>query len=167
MFKRSATARVHGMRMDTMIETLAADGPFPDLAEELETFGRFVGAWDVDVSIRRPDGAVQRLQGEWHFGWALAGRAIVDVFNVPGRDHGVVVRFYDPGRRIWHISYSGAVSRRQILLAGRSRARRSFSKATRTAPGSAGSSSRSPLIRSNGRDSSQTTAAETGSCGSR
>jgi hypothetical protein len=47
---------------------------------------------------------MQTLRGEWHFGWALAGRAIVDVFHAAGRDHGVVVRFFDPEARIWRVS---------------------------------------------------------------
>jgi hypothetical protein len=105
--------------MNTMVQTLAADGPIPELADELRTFGQFVGVWDVDMSIRQPGGASQRLQGEWHFGWALGGRAIVDVFHVPGRDHGIVVRFYDPDLRAWRISYSGPIARRQILFLAR------------------------------------------------
>jgi hypothetical protein len=119
MFKRRGWAHGHGDHMDTFTETLAADRPFPGLEEELRTFGQFIGAWDVDLSILGPDGKAQRLRGEWHFGWALGGRAVVDVFDVPGRDHAIVVRVYDPDCHVWRVSYSGAVSRRLILLAGR------------------------------------------------
>jgi hypothetical protein len=118
MFKRRVGPGAHAVHMGTMIQTLAADGPFPGLADELRTFGQFIGAWDVDLSVPRPDGTFAQLRGEWHFGWALGGRAIVDVFKAPGRDHGLVVRFYDPDRRAWRVSYSGPVMRRQILFVG-------------------------------------------------
>jgi hypothetical protein len=39
--------------MNTMLQTLAADGPFPEYADQLMTFGRFVGDWDFDVTVAR------------------------------------------------------------------------------------------------------------------
>ena len=52
-------------------------------------------------------------------GLLLGGRAIVDVWDVPGREHGVAVRFYDPSLRAWRICWSGPVVGRQILFLGR------------------------------------------------
>ena len=67
------------MHPDSMIDALQASGPHPDHASDLILFGQFVGAWDVDVTNIEPDGTKKELKGEWHFGWVLEGRAIMDV----------------------------------------------------------------------------------------
>lgn len=102
-----------------MIEALRADGPAQEIAEEMMLFGQFVGAWDVVVATKGNTGEIAELTGEWSFGWALSGRAIVDVWKVPGREHGVAVRYYDARIRAWRVSWSGPQTARQILfLAG-------------------------------------------------
>ena len=73
------------MDTDSMLDALQARGPHPDEAPHLMLFGQFVGAWDVDVTNIAPDGTIQELKGEWHFGWALEGRAIMDVWITPHR----------------------------------------------------------------------------------
>jgi hypothetical protein len=73
------------MGTDSMLDALQARGPHPDLAEDLKLFGQFVGAWDVDVTNIAADGTKQELKGEWHFGWALEGRAVMDVWITPRR----------------------------------------------------------------------------------
>ena len=106
------------MSDDTMISMLRADGPDPDLADRLATFGRFVGAWGIDGHAIAEDGTVTRFVGEWRFGWVLEGRAIQDVLAVrpagaaPGqRSRGIgigsTVRLYDPDRDAWLISWMG------------------------------------------------------------
>ena len=67
------------MHPDSMIDALQASGPHPDHGSDLILFGQFVGAWDVDVTNIEPDGTKKELKGEWHFGWVLEGRAIMDV----------------------------------------------------------------------------------------
>ena len=73
------------MQTDSMIIALQASGPHPDLVKELMVFGQFVGAWNVDVTTIAPDGTKKELKGEWHFGWVLQGRAIMDVWTAPRR----------------------------------------------------------------------------------
>jgi hypothetical protein len=106
-------------QVDTMIQTLAADGPWPEHADKLMLFGRFVGAWDVEASYYDEDGnLVGRQQGEWHFGWVLQGRAIQDVLFAPRRgapdtgsfEYGTTVRFYDPRRDEWRVAWLGPVN---------------------------------------------------------
>ncbi len=102
------------MESDSMIDALRADSPRPELADRLMLFGQFVGAWDVDITNIRPDGTKVEVAGEWHFGWALEGRAIVDVWIAPRRSlrdatgsggYGTTVRFYDPAIDAWRSTW--------------------------------------------------------------
>src|ERR671936_683012 len=69
-----------------MIEALQADGPFPDYADKLMLFGRLVGSWDIAGRFFDEEGnVIKESTGEWHFGWALDGRAIADVLISPPR----------------------------------------------------------------------------------
>ena len=67
------------------LDALGADGPSADRAGKMDLYGRFVGSWDLDVRQFSEDGSERRRAGEWHFGWALEGRAIQDVWIVPPR----------------------------------------------------------------------------------
>ncbi|ONI70973.1 hypothetical protein ALI144C_51375 [Actinosynnema sp. ALI-1.44] len=91
-------------------EIVAADGPHPDHAAELMLFGQFVGSWDLTVTDYFEDGTTRTMPGEWHFGWALRGRAIQDVWIVPGREFGMTVRFYDPRITAWRSTWIGPTS---------------------------------------------------------
>jgi hypothetical protein len=104
------------MDTDSMIAALQASGPHPDLASELMLFGQFVGAWDVDVTNIGPDGTRKELKGEWHFGWVLEGRAMMDVWITPRRslrnptnsyEYGATLRFFDPAIQAWRSTWIG------------------------------------------------------------
>lgn len=104
------------MDLDSMIGVLRANGPLPELTDHLMLFGQLVGAWDVDVVNHRPDGTKTEVQAEWHFGWALAGRAVVDVWIAPRRSRreaaglgewGMTVRFFDPAINAWRSTWHG------------------------------------------------------------
>jgi len=107
------------MNYDSMLAALGANGPHPDLAQQLMLFGQFVGAWDVDVTNYAPDGTKKALQGEWHFGWALEGRAVMDVWTAPRRslrvagdepyEYGASLRFFDPTIDAWRSTWIGPV----------------------------------------------------------
>jgi hypothetical protein len=107
-----------GMDTNSMIDALQASGPHPELTEDLKLFGQFVGAWDVDVTNIAEDGTKQELKGEWYFGWALEGRAIMDVWTAPRRslrgqedpyEYGATMRFYDPTIQAWRSTWIGPV----------------------------------------------------------
>jgi hypothetical protein len=95
-------------RMDTingnaMLELLAASGPDPQYATQLDLYGRFVGSWDIDN--RRLDhetGQWQADTGHWHFGWILAGRGIQDTLEFAARP-GTTVRLYDTRHDVWRV----------------------------------------------------------------
>ena len=106
------------MNTDSMIEALHASGPHPDEAKDLMLFGQFVGAWDLDVTNIAPDGTRTELKGEWHFGWVLEGRAVMDVWITPRRslrgqmepyEYGASLRFFDPALGAWHSIWMGPV----------------------------------------------------------
>jgi hypothetical protein len=67
-----------------LCDLLAADGPRAELIDELGLFGPMIGSWDVVITNHRPDGE-EIVHGEWHFGWALDGRAVLDVWIAPNR----------------------------------------------------------------------------------
>ncbi len=101
-----------------IVRALLCEGPDPEYADRLMTFGQFVGDWDFDWTGFDRDGRVERARGEWLFAWALNGRAVVDVWICPSRQErrngdvragewGVTVRAYDPAIDAWRVSWSG------------------------------------------------------------
>lgn len=79
--------------------------PRPEFADALSPFAPLIGSWNLDVSYFAEDGTSRQTKGEWHFSWALDGRAVADIWINPGRaerasqgdgEWGLTVRFYDP-----------------------------------------------------------------------
>lgn len=108
------------MNTTSMIDALLAQGPHPDMAEDLKLFGQFVGDWDVAVTNIADDGSRQEMKGEWHFGWVLEGRAILDIWTAPRRslrdqeapyEYGATLRFFDPTIQAWRSTWIGPVRR--------------------------------------------------------
>jgi hypothetical protein len=106
------------MEMNSLLDALQASGPHSDLAEHLMLFGQFVGAWDIDVTNYAPDGTRQEYKAEWHFGWVLEGRAVMDVWITPRRslrgdaapyEYGASLRFFDPTIQAWRSTWMGPV----------------------------------------------------------
>jgi hypothetical protein len=100
--------------------TLLADRPFEPYAAELVQFGQLAGLWETRITYHPPDGSTaRRAEGEWEFGYALEGRAVVDVWQVPGRkalggavrpagqECGLCVRIWDPRLQMWRFTFHG------------------------------------------------------------
>lgn len=100
---------------DVLADAFVAGGPEPDSAGDLALFGQFVGSWDLEVTDIAADGTETTTAGEWHFGWALAGRAVADVWICPRRspdgssagEHGASLRFPDPAVGGWRSTWVG------------------------------------------------------------
>jgi hypothetical protein len=100
-----------------MDDVLLASAPRDDLAEQLAHFAPLIGSWSLEVDDIEPDGTVHTRDGEWHFAWALDGRAVVDVWISPARttrategvdgEWGMSVRFYDPDRGAFRSTWHG------------------------------------------------------------
>ena len=120
------------MTRSTFLDALGADGPAADRVGKMALYGRFVGSWDLDVTQFAADGTPRRRRGEWHFGWALEGRAVQDVWIVPPRgelrhgdattnvnSYGTTLRVYDPDIDAWRIQWTDPVTRNFLQMIGR------------------------------------------------
>ena len=108
--------------------TLLADGPQrPEIAQ----FGRLVGLWRTEITRRDDDDRVRRAEGDWEFGYALEGRAVIDVWQVPsrralggapraaGQECGLCVRIWDPRLQLWRFTFHGTARCDLIHMFGR------------------------------------------------
>jgi hypothetical protein len=113
-----------------MISMLDASEPYDEYADELMTFGQFVGSWDIEATFFEHDGSVlTTLRGEWHFGWVLEGRAIQDVFITPSREerrvgkpereYGSSFRMYDARSNTWRVTWFAPVAGAVVDLTAR------------------------------------------------
>jgi hypothetical protein len=111
------------------VAALSSTGPAPDRAEQMMLYGQFVGSWDGTVIVYRPDGERFESTAEVHFGWALAGRAVQDVWIVPSRTgrkageadrmYGTTLRVYDPTADNWRITFIDPVRQSFDTMIGR------------------------------------------------
>ena len=98
---------------------LLADGPATDRADQMALYGWLVGAWTMDAVVHMDDGSRHSGPGEIRFAWALAGRAIVNVWVLPGVFHGTTLRFYDARLGAWQSTWIDPVNGRVRRFVGR------------------------------------------------
>ncbi len=91
---------------DEFLQRLLADGPAADRAEKMSLYGWLIGDWRMDCTLFPDDGTTQRGAGEICFRWALGGRAIQDVWILPGVFYGTTLRIYDAALDAWRIIWS-------------------------------------------------------------
>jgi hypothetical protein len=88
---------------DAMLKMLAAAGPDPEYAAQLDLYGRFVGSWDIaNRELDHETGQWRENTGHWKFGWVLGGRGVQDTLEFGGRP-GTTVRLYDPKQDVWQV----------------------------------------------------------------
>ncbi|TCN34626.1 hypothetical protein EV644_11956 [Kribbella orskensis] len=85
---------------------MVSDGPREEFAEAFASFAPLIGSWDLEVKWYDDAGEVVReTKGEWHFAWALDGRAVADIWITPSRaqravdgdgEWGLTIRLHDP-----------------------------------------------------------------------
>jgi hypothetical protein len=118
------------MQPDPLTAALHATGPAGPDAEQLALFGQFIGSWDVAWSGSDADGQPVTARGELHVGWVLGGRAVQDVWIVPGPGrpgagepplafHGSTIRFYDGSIGAWRSTWIEPVNGRVRRFIGR------------------------------------------------
>ena len=110
----------------SFVAALHSDRPAADRAQKMGLYGWLIGRWEMDAVIHDDDGRKHTGRGQIHFGWVLEGRAIQDVWILPGFFYGTTLRVYDPGIDAWHIFWSDPLKqlyRRQIGRAQRQRHR--------------------------------------------
>jgi len=104
-------------------DALHADGPATDRAGKLSLYGWLVGRWTMIAVVYPEGGGRHDGQGEIYAGWILQGRAIQDVWILPGIFHGTTLRIYDPGLDAWHILWSDPLRQYYARQIGRARGR--------------------------------------------
>jgi len=100
---------------------LQAGGPAPDRADKMGLYGWLIGSWTMDGTVYLDDGTTYKNTGEIHFAWALEGRAIQDVWILPGAFYGTTLRVYDPALDAWHILWSDPLKQYYTRQIGRAR----------------------------------------------
>jgi hypothetical protein len=108
-------------RRSAFVTALCSDGPAPDRAEKLNLYGWLIGSWQMEASTFTADGTKHTGLGEIHFAWALEGRAVQDVWILPGVFYGTTLRIYDPGVDGWHILWSDPLRQFYARQIGRAR----------------------------------------------
>ena len=122
-----ATATTTSEPGSELAAALHASGPAPEHADKLMLFGRFVGCWTLQWNGGDQPGTAT---GELHFGWVLGGRAVQDIWIVPGRGqpghdqpplafHGSTIRFYDPTIDAWRSTWIEPINGRVRRFIGR------------------------------------------------
>ena len=106
---------MHHVNAPLLAQALFAAGPAPDRAAKMMLYGRFVGSWDGKVVVHEDGGGRRESSTEVHFGWALGGRAVQDVWIAPSRHarnptesdrvYGTTLRVYDPRSDAWDITW--------------------------------------------------------------
>jgi catechol 2,3-dioxygenase-like lactoylglutathione lyase family enzyme len=73
----------------------------------------------MQATVHLQDGTRHEGEGKIHFGWALEGRAILDVWILPGVFYGSTLRVYDPTIDAWHILWSDPLRQYYVDQIGR------------------------------------------------
>lgn len=113
-----------------LIEALHVAEPAGADHDKLSLFGQFIGSWKLIWAGTGSDGKPVTMTGELHFGWVLGGRAVQDIWIVPGRGHpdegragsgfhGSTIRFYDPAIDAWRSTWIEPVNGRVRCFVGR------------------------------------------------
>lgn len=117
--------------MTAFEDALLSAAASAELGDAAALYAGVMGSWDVDVVDYDVDGSKRTAEGEWHFSWALEGRAVQDVFIVPRRSarhagmhsrenrYGTTVRFFDRPSGNWLITWINPVNGSVNRLAAR------------------------------------------------
>jgi hypothetical protein len=105
---------------NSLIDALHSTGPAADRADKMKVYDWLIGHWTMDAIVYRDDDTKHEGRGEIHFGWVLEGRAIQDVWILPGVFYGTTLRVYDPGIDAWHILWSDPLRQFYTRQVGRS-----------------------------------------------
>jgi hypothetical protein len=97
---------------------LAAAARADEIPESEDVYGWLIGSWELDIhKYWGIDVSDRGLKGEAHFGWALEGRAIQDVWIMPRigqrsanldkhmNMYGTTLRIWDPSIKAWQIDW--------------------------------------------------------------
>lgn len=110
---------VNSDNTEALVRSLHASGPATEHAGKLALYAFLIGRWQADAILHPEGGVTRRLPGEIHAGWVLDGRAIQDVWILPGIFHGTTLRIYNPAMDAWHIHWLDPVTQSYPSMIGR------------------------------------------------
>lgn len=116
-----------------LFDGLAAAGPAADRSGNMALYGWLAGRWAIEAVLHTDDGQVLEANGDLWAGWVLEGRAIQDVWSLPGAFHGTTLRVYDPGLDAWHILWSDPLKQYYVRQIGRAEGRNIVQEGTNDA----------------------------------
>jgi hypothetical protein len=103
----------------SFINALRANRSASDRADKMSLYGWLIGSWEMDAATFGEDGTQHKGRGEIHFDWVLEGRAIQDVWILPGVFYGTTLRIFDAGLDAWHILWSDPLKQFYMRQIGR------------------------------------------------
>ncbi|MEO0572505.1 MAG: hypothetical protein AAF039_12430 [Bacteroidota bacterium] len=83
-----------------------------------DVFGKFVGQWELLLTITDSFDTSSQYKGEWHFDRILQGRAIQDIWMIPGlannesdefHEYGTTIRTFNPKTNRWKAVWVGPI----------------------------------------------------------
>lgn len=110
---------------------LVAQGRSPEIPEAMDVYGWLIGSWELEVRHYWVDVRGRNLKGEVHFAWVLEGRAVQDVWIMPGRSdrtvkpdrncnmYGTTLRVWDAALEAWRVTWFNPVTGARCDLVGR------------------------------------------------
>lgn len=101
-----------------LAHALHAQGPAPDLFGKLMLYGWAIGSWKMKARLQPEPGKWVEAAGTIDFGWILRGRAIQDVWDLPGWFYGTTLRFYDPAIDAWRVFWNNPMQQYYVALIG-------------------------------------------------
>lgn len=103
------------------VRALLSKGPAPGHSDAMNLYAFLIGDWTFAATVNRDDGSVHHGQGEIHAVWALEGRAVQDVWILPGLFYGTTLRVFDPALNAWHILWNDPLKQYYTRQLGRAR----------------------------------------------
>lgn len=113
---------------EEFVSSLLSNEASSELSNDERLYDRLIGSWNARVIDYDADGSQTETAGEWHFSYALDGRAVQDVFIVPTRSertseppkirnrYGTSVRFFHPVHREWTVTWINPVTGAHNIL---------------------------------------------------
>ena len=100
--------------------------PAKDRAQAMGVYGQLTGKWKISITYISKENEKRFTSGEWEFGYALEGRAVIDVWQIPSRkdvetignsvECGLCVRVYDPVLELWKFTFHGPLYRATLNM---------------------------------------------------
>ena len=122
---------IEAIRQALELPGLVAQGRSPEIPEAKDVYGWLIGSWELDVRHYWVDVSGRNLKGEVHFAWVLEGRAVQDVWIMPGRSdrqgepdkscnmYGTTLRIWDAALEAWRVTWFNPVTGARCDLIGR------------------------------------------------